>query len=63
MKEKPRVLIVDDNNELLSGMKLFLSPHVGEIVTLRNPNLIPSTLQQSSFRPHHAGYEFYGRRE
>ncbi len=49
MKEKPRVLIVDDNNEMLSGMKLFLSPHVGEIVTLRNPNLIPSTLQQSTF--------------
>lgn len=49
MKEKPRVLIVDDNNELLSGLKLFLSPHVGEIVTLRNPNLIPSTLQQSGY--------------
>jgi two-component system response regulator HydG len=49
MKEKPRILIVDDNNEMLSGMKLFLSPHVGEIITLRNPNLILSTLQQSSF--------------
>jgi two-component system response regulator HydG len=49
MKEKPRILIVDDNNELLSGMKLFLAPHVGEIITLRNPNLIPATLQQGSF--------------
>ncbi len=49
MKEKPRLLIVDDNNDLLTGMKLFLSPHAGEIITLRNPNLIPGALQQSVF--------------
>lgn len=49
MKPKPRILIVDDNPELLSGMKLFLSPHTGEVVILRNPNLIPATMQQSGF--------------
>lgn len=49
MKKGPRILIVDDNPELLEGLKLYLSPHVGEVVTLRNPNLIPATLQQGSF--------------
>jgi len=49
MKQKPRILIVDDNKELLEGLKLFLSPHAGEIITLRNPNLIPGILQQSTF--------------
>jgi len=46
---KPRILIVDDNAEMLEGLKLFLSPHASEIITHCNPNLIPSTLQQCSF--------------
>ena len=49
MTTKPRILIVDDNNELLTGMKLFLSPYAGEVVTLRNPNLIPTTIRQNNF--------------
>jgi two-component system, NtrC family, response regulator HydG len=49
MKQKPRILIVDDNKELLEGLKLFLSPYAGEVVTLRNPNLIPGILQQNNF--------------
>jgi DNA-binding NtrC family response regulator len=49
MKNKPRILIVDDNNDLLIGMKLFLSPHAGDVTTLRNPNLIPTTLRQGNF--------------
>lgn len=49
MKKGPRILIVDDNPELLEGLKLYLSPHVGEVVTLRNPNHIPATLQQGNF--------------
>lgn len=42
-------MIVDDNPELLSGMKLFLSPHAEEVISLRNPNLIPATIQQNCF--------------
>src|SRR5512139_822716 len=49
MKNKSRILIIDDNMELLTGLKLFLTPYVGEVFTLRNPNLIPSTFQQSTF--------------
>jgi DNA-binding NtrC family response regulator len=49
LSNKPRILIVDDNAEMLDGLKLFLSPHASEIITHRNPNLIPSTLQQYSF--------------
>jgi len=49
MKLKPRILIIDDNKELLEGLKLFLTPFAEEVVTLRNPNLIPGIIQQNSF--------------
>ena len=42
--KKGRILIVDDNEELLIALKLFLSPHFSEIYTERNPNLIPSLI-------------------
>ncbi len=48
-KNNIRILIVDDNNDLLSALRLFLTPHAGEVSILRNPNLIPSTLQQKNF--------------
>ncbi|HEX2396350.1 MAG TPA: sigma-54 dependent transcriptional regulator [Bacteroidales bacterium] len=49
MKRKGRVLIVDDNVDLLAGMKLFLGPHVESVTTLKNPNLIPETLRREVF--------------
>jgi DNA-binding NtrC family response regulator len=49
VKSTARILIVDDNVELLMGLKMFLAPHVDEIVTLKNPNQILSTLQGSPF--------------
>ncbi len=49
MTVNPRILIVDDNHDLLTGMKLFLSPYAKEVVTLRNPNLIPATIRQNNF--------------
>jgi two-component system, NtrC family, response regulator HydG len=49
MKLKARILIVDDNEELLVGLKMFLTPHVGEVVTLKNPNQLPNLLQKNSF--------------
>jgi two-component system, NtrC family, response regulator HydG len=49
MKNNFRILIIDDNNELLSALSLFLTPHAGEVSVLRNPNLIPATLEQKSF--------------
>jgi DNA-binding NtrC family response regulator len=48
-KRDGRVLIVDDNKELLLGYEIFLSQHFKTIKTLSNPNLIPSTLQESAY--------------
>ena len=39
------LLLVDDNAELLSGLKLFLNPWFDSIDVIRNPNLIPSRIQ------------------
>lgn len=49
MKLKARILIVDDNEELLMGLKMFLTPHVGDVITLKNPNQLPSFLQNNIF--------------
>lgn len=45
--KKGRILIVDDNEELLIALRLFLSPHFSEIITKKNPNLIPSLIPQN----------------
>jgi len=31
------------------GLKMFLTPHVGDVTTLKNPNQIPSFLQNNNF--------------
>ncbi|TVR73834.1 MAG: sigma-54-dependent Fis family transcriptional regulator [Marinilabiliales bacterium] len=43
------LLLVDDNAELLSGLKLFLNPWFDSIDVIRNPNLIPSRIQSSRY--------------
>ena len=48
-KSNARILIVDDNEELLVGLRMFLSPHVSEVVTLKNPNQLLSLFRKSSF--------------
>ncbi|HLO57938.1 MAG TPA: sigma-54 dependent transcriptional regulator [Bacteroidales bacterium] len=49
MRQKGRLLIVDDNADLLAGLKLFLAPHVESVSVLKNPNLIPETIRKESF--------------
>ncbi len=43
------ILIVDDNDDLLIALKLFLSRQFEKIDTLRNPNLILSTLEKDEY--------------
>lgn len=43
------ILIVDDNDDLLIALKLFLSRQFEKIDTLRNPNLILSTLEKEVY--------------
>ena len=48
-RKEGNILIVDDNDDLLIALRLFLSRHFLKIDTIRNPNLILSTLEKSSY--------------
>lgn len=48
-KKEGSILIVDDNKDLLIALRLILSRSFEHIETLKNPNLILSTLEQRSF--------------
>lgn len=48
-KKEGSILIVDDNNDLLIALKLFLSRQFVQIDTLKNPNLIPATLERQTY--------------
>lgn len=48
-KKHCKILIIDDNEEFLVGMKLFLTPHFQEIVTIRNPEKIPHYVSKNHF--------------
>lgn len=48
-KSQGKLLIIDDNRELLAALKMFLSRHFETVRTGRNPNLIPSFLNEEPF--------------
>ncbi len=41
------ILIVDDNEEMLLALKMFLTPHFSKIITEKNPNLIPALIKSN----------------
>jgi two-component system, NtrC family, response regulator HydG len=49
MKNKGRILIVDDNEEILIALKLFLLNHFEVVDTQKNPNTIPASIQHQSY--------------
>ncbi len=48
-RKEGSILIVDDNNDLLIALKLILARNFERIDTLRNPNLILSTLEKQAY--------------
>ncbi len=48
-KQKGKILIVDDNEELLIALRFFLSKHFEKIDTIKNPNLIPEYIRKESY--------------
>jgi len=48
-KQTGKILIIDDNEELLVALKIFLSPHFQEVRTEKNPNLINSLMRTDSW--------------
>jgi two-component system, NtrC family, response regulator HydG len=49
MKNKGKLLIVDDNEEILIALKLFLTNHFEIVDTFRNPNLIPDAINRNNY--------------
>jgi two-component system response regulator HydG len=49
MKNKGRILIVDDNEEILIALKLFLLNHFEIADIQKNPNTIPEIIQRQSY--------------
>ncbi|MEI8005750.1 MAG: sigma-54 dependent transcriptional regulator [Bacteroidota bacterium] len=49
MSVKGNLLIVEDNTEILDSLTLFLEDEFSVVVGLKNPELIPATLQSGSF--------------
>lgn len=48
-KKKGSILIVDDNVQILNSLQLLLKSEFAEVVTLKNPNQIPSVIQSGHF--------------
>ncbi|MFR9503052.1 MAG: sigma-54 dependent transcriptional regulator [Rikenellaceae bacterium] len=48
MKKQGTLLIVDDNKSILSAVKLLMSAHFNEVITLASPNSLPATLRSKA---------------
>jgi len=48
-RKKGRILIVDDNIQILNALQLLLKPEFTEITLLKNPNQIPAFLGTNNF--------------
>jgi len=48
-KENTNILIVDDDEDILFAFRLLVKNHVSEVVTEKNPEMIPEILQKKAF--------------
>lgn len=48
-KKQGKILIIDDNEELLIAFRLFLQPHFKDIKTITNPNQLPALVKKEDF--------------
>jgi DNA-binding NtrC family response regulator len=46
---KGNILVVDDNKSILSALEILLTPVLGEITSISNPNLIPAELKKKDY--------------
>ena len=49
MKNGGKILIIDDNRELLIALRICLSPHFQVVDTLHDPNRVQSVLEKNSY--------------
>ena len=48
-KRKGRILVVDDNAQILNSLQLLLKPEFAEITCIKNPNQLPSLLHNNIY--------------
>ncbi len=48
-KRKGRILVVDDNTQILNALQLLLKPEFEEITCIKNPNQLPSLLHNNNY--------------
>lgn len=48
-KNQGKILIIDDNEELLIAFRFFLSKHFSQIDTIKNPNQIPEYIRKVNY--------------
>ncbi|UCE22376.1 MAG: sigma-54-dependent Fis family transcriptional regulator [Candidatus Aminicenantes bacterium] len=48
-KKKGKILIVDDDEDILQAARLLLKKHVGQVDTEKNPKIIPSLMKNNSY--------------
>ena len=46
MTKQGTLLVVDDNRNILTTVKMLMEPHFAKIVTIANPNNIPARLRE-----------------
>lgn len=49
VKKTGKILIVDDNVQILNSLQLLLKPEFEEIVLVKNPNQLPALMYESNF--------------
>lgn len=42
---KGKILIIDDNNSVLTALEMFLQPEFEHVYTLQNPNTLVATIK------------------
>ncbi len=47
--EKGKILVVDDNKSILSAVEILLQDEFEEVLTIANPNQLPSLIESSEF--------------
>jgi len=48
-KDKTSILIVDDDEDILTACRLLLKKHFGKVVTANKPEFIPDLMEENSF--------------
>jgi len=48
-KRFTKILIIDDNEDILTAARLLLKPHAGMVVTEKNPNMIPQLMMNDNY--------------